>query len=84
VSAETPLARLIALVDRLEDAPAPYLTLERVQKLAAADQLVAGCIPEALEDAVLLVDHRQDVDGNQVTLCRLNRRHPRVRELTRW
>jgi hypothetical protein len=69
---------LIRLVDGLEDRAAGYVTLDEVE--AAGAQNVA----EAIADGVLLVDHRTRVDGTAVTLCRLNRHHPAVEELTSW
>jgi hypothetical protein len=69
---------LIRLVDELEDKAAIYVTLEDVQ--AAAGSGVA----QAIADGILLVDHRTRVDGTQMTVCRLNRHHPLVVQLTGW
>ena len=71
-------ADLVRLVDRLEDQAAGYLTLEEVERAAA------GEVSAAIAHGLLLVDHRTRVDGTHVTLCRLNRRHPLVIELTSW
>lgn len=68
---------LIRLVDRLEDKSEKYLTLEDVQA-------AAGDVGWAIEQRILLIDYRERLDGSRVTLCRLNRRHPLVTELTRW
>jgi hypothetical protein len=70
-------ADLVRLVDALEDRADSYLTLEAVEA-------AAGDVSRAIDQALLLVDHRTRLDGSQVTLCRLNRRHPLVIDLTRW
>ena len=72
-------AELVQLVDRLEESAASYLTLPEVAAAAPA-----AAIDAALEDDLLLIDHRTRRDGTRVTLCRLNRHHPLVVELTRW
>jgi hypothetical protein len=69
------LEALIRTVDSLEDHAASYVTLDEVEA-------VAGDVSDALRRHVLLVDHRTRVDGSEVTLCRLNRRHPEVLRLT--
>jgi hypothetical protein len=69
-------ATLIQIVDALEDAADGYLTLDQVRAAIAAD------VSEAVEANVLLVDYRTRADGTDVTLCRLNRRHPDVVRLT--
>ena len=71
-------ADLVRLVDRLEDRAASYVTLEEVERAAGRD--VSGAVAEG----VLLVDYRTRADGTPITLCRLNRRHPRVAALTSW
>jgi hypothetical protein len=75
-------ADLVRLVDDLESRAAGYVTLAEVE--SAAGRSVA---PE-IASAVLLVDYRDRIapDGTStpVTLCRLNRRHPLVRQLTAW
>ncbi|HEY1293736.1 MAG TPA: hypothetical protein VGJ60_11695 [Chloroflexota bacterium] len=69
-------ATLIQIVDALEDAADGYLTLDQVRAAGASD------ISEAVDALVLLVDYRTRADGTDVTLCRLNRRHPDVVRLT--
>jgi hypothetical protein len=71
-------AELVRLVDKLEDQAESYVTREQVE--AAVGYEVA----EAISVGLLLVDYRTRPDGTSVTLCRLNRRHPLVVELTRW
>jgi hypothetical protein len=71
------LANLIRAVDELEDRARGYITLDDVHA-------ELGDVSEAIETHVLLVDHRTRVDGTEVTLCRLNRRHPDVMRLTSW
>jgi len=70
-------ADLIRLVDSLEDSADGYLTLDKVQS-------AFGDVSRAIEEALLLVDYRTRADGSPVTLCRLNRHHPLVKELTAW
>ena len=70
-------ADLVRLVDSLEDTAEGYLTLDRVQS-------AFGDVSRAIEEALLLVDYRTRADGSPVTLCRLNRHHPLVKELTAW
>jgi len=62
-------------VDALEDRADGYVTLDAVQA-------AVGDVSDALESHVLLVDHRTRANGTPVTLCRLNRRHPKVIQLT--
>jgi hypothetical protein len=69
---------LVRLVDRLEDAAESYLTLEEVESAAGRK------LSEAIKAGLLLVDYRTRLDGSAVTLCRLNRHHPLVNELTSW
>jgi hypothetical protein len=71
-------ADLIRLVDALEDSAESYLTLQDVQHAAGGD------LASAVTDGLLLVDYRTRLDGSPVTLCRLNRHHPLVVELTAW
>ncbi len=71
-------ADLVRLVDALEEKAATYVTLEEVQAAAGGD------VSAAIAEDLLLVDYRMRVDGASMTLCRLNRRHPLVVELTRW
>ena len=75
-------ADLVRLVDDLEGRAAGYITLEDIERGAGrsvADEIAQG---------VLLVDYRERVDASgtrvPVALCRLNRQHPLVRELTAW
>ena len=71
-------AEFIRIVDGLEDRADTYLTVDAV---AAA---VGGPLDTFIADGVLLVDYRTRLDGSSVTVCRLNRRHPLVAELTSW
>jgi hypothetical protein len=71
-------ADLIRLVDALEEHADSYLTLDQVVSAADCD------VSDAMEKNVLLVDFRVRADGTAVTLCRLNRRHPLVAEITGW
>jgi hypothetical protein len=71
-------ADLIQLVDALEDRAESYITLDEVEAAAG------GEVSWAIAESLLLVDYRSRLDGTRVTLCRLNRRHPRVMALTRW
>jgi hypothetical protein len=71
-------ADLVRLVDQLEDKAAIYVTLAQVEAAAGND------VSAAIAEGLLLVDYRTRVDGARMTLCRLNRRHPLVVELTRW
>ena len=68
----------VRLVDTLEDRAEPHVTLDQVQAAASED------VSWAIADHLLLVDYRTRLDGSQVTLCRLNRRHPLVVQLTGW
>ena len=71
-------ADLVRLVDSLEDSAASYLTLEQIE-VAAGEAL-----SERVASGLLLVDYRTRLDGSAVTLCRLNRHHPLVAQLTGW
>ena len=80
---DTAFADLIRLIDELEGRAEGYLTLPEVE--AAGGQQVDA----AIEASILLVDHRTRLDVTSgelasVTLCRLNRQHPLVQELTSW
>ena len=69
---------LVRLVDELEEKASGYITLEDVER-------AAGFVVSAeIESGLLLVDYRTRLDGTAVTLCRLNRHHPLVVELTGW
>jgi hypothetical protein len=72
------LEELIREVDSLEDRADGYVTLDEVRAATRED------VGPAVESGLLLVDFRQREDGTPVTLCRLNRRHPLVKELTAW
>jgi hypothetical protein len=69
---------LVRLVDTLEERADTYVTLDEVQTAASED------VRWAIADNLLLVDYRTRLDGTQVTLCRLNRRHPLVARLDGW
>jgi hypothetical protein len=71
-------SELVLLVDALEDRAETYLTLDEVAAVAQCD------LGHAIDEHLLLVDFRTRDNGAPVTLCRLNRRHPLVRELTGW
>jgi len=72
-------ADLVRLVDRLEERAESYVTLEEVERATLGRD-----VSQAIADGLLLVDYRTRADGSPVTLCRLNRRHPHVMELTKW
>ena len=69
---------LIRLVDALEDKADNYVTLEEVE------HAVGSSVAQPIADGILLVDNRTRLDGSAVTLCRLNRHHPVVAQLTGW
>lgn len=69
---------LIRAVDALEDRAPGYLTRGDVEFA------VGRSVDSDIASGVLLVDDRTDVDGQPVTLCRLNRHHPDVQRLTAW
>ena len=71
-------ADLVRLVERLEDEAASYITLDAVQAAYRGD------VAAAIDSGLLLVDYRTGLDGSAVTLCRLNRHHPLVAEMTGW
>jgi hypothetical protein len=71
-------ADLVRLVDSLEDRAESYLTLDEVQAATGHD------LSKPIADGLLLVDYRTRVDGSAITLCRLNRHHPLVVQLTSW
>jgi hypothetical protein len=73
---------LIRAVDDLESRAASYVTLPEVESRV-------GDVSAAIEEHVLVVDHRTRLDVatgefTSVTLCRLNRHHPLVEQLTGW
>lgn len=74
---------LIQLVDSLEERAAGYITL------ADVEQALGGSASEAVAAGVLVVDYRERIvaasgEREPITLCRLNRQHPLVRQLTGW
>ncbi len=71
-------AELIRLIDELEEKAAGYVTLEDVERA------VGAAVSAQIASGLLLVDYRTRLDGTAVTLCRLNRHHPLVAELTGW
>ena len=78
-----PPSDLVRVVDELEERAAGYVTLEQVERA------VGGAVSEAIAAGLLLLDYRERLDAatgapTAVTLCRLNRRHPLVAELTAW
>jgi hypothetical protein len=75
-------ARLVALLDRLEGESTAYLDLDR---LRAAWDGAPAILDAAIAEDVLLVDDRTRLDEATgalvpITLCRLNRSHPDVRQ----
>ena len=71
-------AELVRLIDELEESAAGYVTLAEVERAVGSE------VTAQIASGVLLVDYRTRLDGTAVTLCRLNRRHPLVAELTGW
>ena len=73
---------LLAVLDSLEAAADPYLTLEQAQRATRQD------LSDLIAEGILLVDHRHrlqpDGAAQPITLCRLNRHHPKVKALTAW
>ena len=69
---------LIRLVDGLEEQAAGSLTVEEIEAAAG------GSVSAAMAAGILLVDYRTRLDGTSVRLCRLNRHHPLVAQLTGW
>ncbi|HET6315378.1 MAG TPA: hypothetical protein VFG86_02890 [Chloroflexota bacterium] len=74
---------LVRIVDDLETRAADYVTLAEVERA------LGRSAQAAIDEGLLLVDYRQRVDARSgslvpVTLCRLNRQHPLVRQLTAW
>lgn len=75
-------ARLVRLLDGLEAETTGYVTVDDL----AARGVAAADIRQAVEEQLLLVDDRHRMNAARdaleaVTLCRLNRHHPLVREL---
>ena len=71
-------AELVVLVDELEEKASGYVTLEDVERA------VGFAVSAQIAGGLLVVDYRTRLDGTRVTLCRLNRHHPLVAELTGW
>jgi len=75
-------ADLVRLVDDLEGRAAGYITLDDVERAAGR------ALTDEIASGLLLVDYRQRVDRTgqtaPITLCRLNRSHPLVQQLTAW
>jgi hypothetical protein len=74
---------LVQAVDELEAHADGYLTLEQVE------EALGHSTADAVAQSLLLVDYRESIDAasgarRAVTLCRLNRQHPLVRQLTAW
>jgi hypothetical protein len=69
---------LVVLVDKLEEKASGYVTLDDVERAAGSP------VSAQIASGLLLVDYRTRLDGTAVTLCRLNRHHPLVAELTGW
>ncbi len=83
------ISDFVHCVDRLESAAESYVTLDDVRRGCGVDDVDVDLIRAALEDDLLLVDERRRLDGGTdepvpVRLCRLNRRHPLVRQLLAW
>jgi hypothetical protein len=79
----------VRCVDALESAAERYVTLDDVRRECGVDHAQVDVIQAALEDDLLLVDERRRLEGandalSPVRLCRLNRRHPLVRQLLAW
>jgi hypothetical protein len=76
-------ADLIRLVDELEARAESYLTLADIESVEPA------AIDAAIQASILLVDQRTRLDVatghfESVALCRLNRQHTLVKQLTGW
>jgi hypothetical protein len=73
---------LLRLLDDLETNADPYLTLDAAQRATDSD------LCALIADGILLVDHRHRLTPSgaleRITLCRLNRHHPRVKALSTW
>jgi SNF2 family DNA or RNA helicase len=72
------MMELIRRLDALEDQARDYVTLDEAQRETNAD------LSQAIAENVVVVDYRRRPDGTPVILCRLNRHHPTVKELTSW
>jgi hypothetical protein len=75
-------ARLLRLLDELESGAEGYLTLEQAERAAGQD------LSDLVAQGILLVDYRQRLaaDGGvePLSVCRLNRHHPQVKDLSSW
>ena len=74
---------LLRLVDQLEAETDGYVTLDVVCAGLGAD--AASLVQRAIDVGVLLIDHRWRLTEGAalpvaVTVCRLNRQHPLVRD----
>jgi hypothetical protein len=73
---------LVRLIDDLEAHANGYITLAEVERAAGRT------LDDVVASGLLLVDYREqiDLDGTRqpLTLARLNRHHPLVRQLTSW
>jgi hypothetical protein len=73
---------LVRLIDDLEAHADGYITLAEVERAAGR------ALDDAVASGLLLVDYRQRIDAEgarqPLTLARLNRQHPLVRQLTSW
>lgn len=73
---------LLHEIDRFEGNTDGYLVLEELERALGQE------LGELVADEVLLVDHRRRLDASgapqPVTVCRLNRHHPRVKQLGDW
>jgi hypothetical protein len=74
---------LVRVVDALETRAGDYVTLDDVE------QALGHSARGAIDEGVLVVDYRERFEARDgsfvpVTLCRLNRQHPLVRQLTTW
>ena len=72
----------IRLLDHLEATTEGALVLDEAQRQVGQD------LAPLVADGILLVDYRQRLDANgaiqPVTLCRLNRHHPSVKQAVGW
>ena len=73
---------LVRLIDELEAKADGYITLAEVERAAGRS------LEDAVASGLLLVDYRERIDAEgarqPLTLARLNRQHPLVRQLTSW
>jgi hypothetical protein len=73
---------VLRVLDELEARAEPYLSLD------AAERATGQELSSLVDEGVLLLDYRQRLTARgqlePVTLCRLNRHHPRVMALSGW